>query len=143
MSTTIATVSAIQVSDDQRMAFLPKHIGTGMAMIEFEAMVFANLESMSKEYRGGYWEFYELSNRGFYMAPQMTSELTLDCPGNGFSGAVSADAAGIVATLYSLSHMSFKYAGKPVGSRCADNYQRLLAFADEHPQGRLIFGAID
>lgn len=143
MSTATSTIERVEVPESTRLAFLPKHVGTGFVLIEFESTVYGNLASMCDAYRGGYWEFYELSNGGFYMAPRLEHELTLDCPGNGFNGSVSADAAGIVATLYTLSQMSHKYVGKPVGNRCADNYHRLLAFVDGHPQARSIFSAID
>lgn len=136
-------VIATAVSDSQRPAFLPKHVGGGMAMIEFESRVFGHLEAMSKQYRGGYWEFFELSNEGFYLAPRMDNYLTIRVEGNGFEGAMSADAAGIVATLFTLSSMSFKYVDKPVGDRCADNYHRLRDFAIGHREARKIFGAID
>jgi hypothetical protein len=143
MSTATAAIQATLVPEDLRLMFIPKHVGIGLALIEFEPRVFANLDSLCAAYQGAYWEFYELSNRGFYMAPRLPSNLTLDCPGNGFEGSVSPDAAGIVATLYTLSQMSSLYVGKPVGSRCTDNYHRLLQYVDGHPEARSIFGAID
>jgi hypothetical protein len=143
MSIATATIQRVEVPEADRLAFLPKHVGSGIVLIEFETLVYTNLASLCDTYRGAFWEFYELSNRGFYMAPRLERDLILDCPGNGYNGAVSADAAGIVATLYTLSQMASLYVGKPVGTRCADNYHRLLAFVDEHPQARSIFGAID
>ena len=143
MSTATATIQRVEVPEADRLAFLPKHVGSGIVLIEFEHRVYGNLASLCDRYRGAFWEFYELSNRGFYMAPRLERELILDCPGNGYNGAVSADAAGIVATLYTLSQMSSIYVGKKVGTRCADNYHRLLAFVDGHPQARAIFSAID
>jgi|LakMenEpi03Aug12_release.lakeMendotaPanAssembly.Ray.scaffolds.fasta_scaffold832909_2 hypothetical protein len=143
MSTATATIQRVEVPEAERLALLSKHVGTGIVLIEFEHRVYGNLASLCETYQGAFWEFYELSNRGLYMAPTLERELILDCPGNGFNGAVSADAAGIVATLYTLSQMASIYVGKPVGTRCADNYHRLLAFVDGHPQARSIFGAID
>jgi hypothetical protein len=143
MSTATSTIERVEVPQDDRSAFLPNHVGPGLEQVEFACLVYSNLANLCHAYRGAVWEFYELSNRGFYMAPRLQHELTLDCAGNGFNGSVSADAAGIVATLYALSQMSFTHVGKPVGDRCADNYHRLRAFVDGHPQARSIFSAID
>lgn len=143
MSITASAISASIVLEDQRLHFLPKHVGTGLVMIEFEARVFSNLEELSADYKGGFWHFYELSNQGFYMAPNSDSPMSLLVDGNGFNGVMSADAAGIVSTLFTLSQMSFKYAGKAVGNRFSDGYHRLMSFADSHPESRQIFGAID
>ena len=42
----------------------------GMAyMLKLEPAVFRTAERLASEYTGGYWEFHELSNGGFYMAP--------------------------------------------------------------------------
>ncbi|WP_231862028.1 antirestriction protein [Legionella hackeliae] len=59
------------VSDQQRLSFLPKHFGT--MMIRAEQAIYNTLKVMCSSYEGGYWRFYELSNRGFYLAPDMTS----------------------------------------------------------------------
>jgi hypothetical protein len=45
----------------------------GMAyMLKLEPAVFSIAEALAEEYTGGYWDFYDLSNGGFYMAPAMT-----------------------------------------------------------------------
>lgn len=141
--TETTAVTATIVPENQRLAFLPKYFGPGLVLMEAEALVFGHLRSLCPEYQGAYWEFYELSNGGLYMAPRLPGSLSLRVEGNGFSGAMSADAAGIVATLFALSYLSFKYQDAPVGSRCGDHYHQLRDFASEHPEARLIFRAID
>ncbi|MGR8998212.1 MAG: antirestriction protein [Gammaproteobacteria bacterium] len=62
--------------------------------------------NIADDYNGSYWEFYELSNGGFYMAPRSDSKFNVSCE-NGFEGQLSADALGIVACLYAHSNLSF------------------------------------
>lgn len=58
---------------------------------------------------------------------------------NGYESEVSADAAGIIATLFTLSHLSFKYESDLL----PEGYGRLYAFASDHPEASEIFQAID
>jgi hypothetical protein len=46
------------------------------------------------------WEFYDLSNGGCYLAPNRGA-YELSAP-NGFEATVSADVAGLIASLYAL-----------------------------------------
>src|SRR3546814_6505276 len=57
------------------------------------------ISKLSADFTGAYWHFYTLSNGGFYMAPGDQPQYRLEWDGNGFSGDVSADAAGLIATL--------------------------------------------
>jgi hypothetical protein len=72
------------------------------------------------------------------MAPAHRAFL-LEAP-NGFSGKVSAETAGIIATLYALSELSFQY---PTQDRFATRFHQLRAYALDHPQVEAIFAAID
>jgi len=75
-----------------------------------------------------------------YMAPDGPERMKLAWDGNGFEGEVSSDAAGIIATLFTLSHMSMAFRG---ADHLAEHYHRLLDFAAEHEDSRMIFAAID
>ncbi len=57
----------------------------------------------------------------------------------GFQGEVSADAAGIIATPFAFSHLSFRYQS----DQLCDGYSRLYAYATYHPEAAEIFQAID
>jgi len=65
--------------------------------------------------------------------------MALEWDGNGFEGALSADAAGIVATLFALSHLSFRYPRDLL----AESYERLADFAAGHAEAGAIYRAID
>ena len=94
--------TATRVPVNRRMQFLPRFLGHDMRA--GEALVYDWMQALAPDYGGGYWEFYELSNGGFYMAPELGCEtIRIRCPGNFYDATMSPDAAGIVATLYALN----------------------------------------
>ncbi|MCW5631939.1 MAG: antirestriction protein [Rubrivivax sp.] len=144
------------VPDSARLGFLPKHFGS-RRYLRGEIAVYNWMGALCPDYRGGYWEFLELSNGSFYMRPA-------DCPpraappgcptgasaaarphrmlvrveSNGFEGDVSADAAGIIATLFALNYLVCGGA-----EELTDKYYALREFALRHPESASILGAID
>ena len=98
-------------------------------------------ERMSKDYQGGYWEFWTLSNGGFYMAPAGDRLFHVICE-NQFEGDLSADALGVTVCLYAYSNLSF--AGPDAfADVCSDQYYWLKDYALEHPEVEAILVAID
>lgn len=127
---------ATPVPEGKRNACLPKHFG--MHCVRVEQAVFRWMDRLAPAYSGGQWDFYELFNGGFYMAPQ-DGPYRLSCEGNGFEGEVSADGAGVVACLMSYSHLSFQ-----IEDPCfANAFRRLLACVHRHPEAATILRAID
>jgi hypothetical protein len=118
------------------METLPRHFGKYMLTIEDAVYTF--MRHLAQDYLGGYWHFYELSNGGFYMAPDC-APLDLRVNGNGFERQMSADAAGITACLFAFSHLSFRNQNGTFSS----HYYQLRDFALEHPEGAAILAAID
>ena len=134
-----ASHDATLVPEDRRMAFLPRLFGHRLLIIG-EHTVFSFMERLSPEdYGGGIWDFYELAGTPLYLAPTSKPRLHLCCDGNGYEGEVSADAAGIIATLFAFSHLSFRYDAPEL----SDGFARLYAYAADHPEARDIFQAID
>ena len=80
----------------------------------------------------------ELSNGGFYMSPDCES-LQLRVDGNGYDDRMSGDAAGIVACLFALSHLSFRIPSEMLSR----HFQQLLEFAAAHREASAIFAATD
>ena len=91
-------VTASLVASNRRLTFLPTYFGPRL-MMRGESLVYAWLRRLSEDYNGGFWNYYELSNGGFYLAPELTGRLCLEVDGNGYSGELSADAAGVVRSL--------------------------------------------
>jgi hypothetical protein len=132
------SVTASLVASNNRLSFLPSFFGPRL-MLRGENLVYTWLERLSRNYNGGYWHFYTLSNGGFYMAPAYDKPLRVSVEGNWFEGELSADAAGIVATLYALCQL----AEETGNDRIIDLYHLLREYLDDHPEGGLIFSAID
>ncbi|MDM0078829.1 antirestriction protein [Variovorax sp. J2P1-59] len=135
-------VTASLVADDSRLDFLPFHFGT-RHMLRGEAMVYGWMRLLCKAYDGGYWNFYTLSNGGFYMAPDFKGPMRLEVDGNGFRGNVSADAAGVIVTLFALCYLAEELYGTDGADAVVENYHRLREFVDGHREARAIFRAID
>ena len=115
--------------------------------LRLEPNVFNMAGMLSEQYQGGSWEFYALSNGGFYMAPRSTSiaprastGFAVSCD-NGFEGPMSGDALGITACLYAYSRLSF--AQSSFGELCAKHYHWLREYALDHSEAGAIFAAID
>ena len=130
-------VAASLVSNAKRMLALPRHFGS--LLLEAETTIFGSLRELSADYQGGYWHFYELSNGGFYMAPDVSEPFRIEVVGNGYRGRMGSDAAGITACLFAYSHLSFRFRGGPFG----DHYAWLLDFAADHAEAGLILAAVD
>jgi Antirestriction protein len=130
-------IYAWEVGNDERMQMLPRHFGRDMLTVEYAVHAF--MRKLASEYRGGYWTFFELSNGGFYMAPEGETTFHVSVDGNGFEGAMSADAAGITACLFALSHLSFQIRNDSI----ANHYHQLRDFALEHAEAGAILAAID
>src|SRR5665647_688086 len=100
-----AVITSHLVPDDDRMQHTAELFGINFPM-RLEPTVFDMAGRLAAEYHGGYWQFYALSNGGFYMAPRSDTLFAVSCE-NGFEGKLSADALGIAACLYAYSHLSF------------------------------------
>jgi len=136
---TINNVTSSLVADaDRRVQFLPRFFSR--YMLKVEARIFAQMGKLCDSYHGGYWNFYELSNGGAFMAPASDKPLLIDVEGNGYHGSLSAEAAGITATLFALSRLSFQH---PEAELLAERFHQLREFALDHPEASGIFAAID
>jgi len=130
-------VQAHLVLEDARIGTLPRHFGARMMTVEHTVYNF--MREFVAEYKGGFWDFYDLSNGGFYMAPN-SDPVKFSVHTNGFEGTLSADAAGITVCLFTFSHLSFQQPSQDVFSR---HFYALREFALDHKEVGSIFAAID
>lgn len=133
-------ILATEVQDENRLDFLPRHFGRHM--LKVERSIYDQCANLCPSYRGGYWHYYDLSNGGCYLAPSCES-YSLVHEGNYFDATVSGDAAGIIVSLFTFSHLSFILEEDPLGHRIADYFHLLRDFAGSHPEASLIYRAID
>ena len=92
-------------------------------------------------YKGGYWDFYILSNGGFYLSLSdvRTYHVIAD---NFFEGDLSSNALSISACLYAYSHLSF-VSTVAFSDTYADMYHKLRQFMLDHHEARKILSATD
>lgn len=109
--------------------------------LNIEPAVYSFASQLAKQYKGGYWEFYSLSNGGFYMSPYSGKSYSVDCD-NGFDGLLSAEAFGITVCLFAYSHLSF-CSDQEFAKVCAEHYHLLRDFALENLESSNILSAID
>lgn len=129
------------VSEAERPLFLTTHAGSYYMQMEILAYRIASAQS---NYNGGYWEFYELGNGGWYMAPQSDDVLEFRCP-NGFGGKLSSDAAGVAISLIAINILLWTvYEADPaLGQKLNDAFYALREYAAQHKEAAEIFGVID
>lgn len=130
-------VTANQIPTASRINALPRHFGRHMMAVE--TVVFAYMRELVESYQGGYWEFHDLSNGGFYMAPTGNQELRVSVSGNYFDGDMSPDAAGIVACLFAYGYL----ANSTGAAALSRHFHWLRDYALDHPEAGKILAAID
>jgi len=109
--------------------------------LKIEPTIYNICSNQALGYNGGYWEFYQLSNGGFYMAPNDQKTYQMSCP-NYFQGELSADALGVMACLVAFSHLSFSKDLK-MAKTCAQHFYLLREYVEYHPEAIALYGAID
>ena len=134
------------VPEAERMAFVDRLFSIKY-VLQLEPTVFQFAEHLAAEYHGGYWQFYALSNGGFYMAPRSDTVYAASSL-NGFEGKMTADALGVTACLYACSHLSFGddstgSGGGGFAEICAGQYHLLREYMFGHAEVRSILRAID
>ena len=127
------------LSDAHRVSYTASLFGFDFPL-RVEPLVFSTARRLATGYEGGSWEFYALSNGGFYMAPAGQGIFNVICE-NGFEGELSSDALGMTACLYAFSALSFG-AGALAGT-CAEQYHLLREHMFDHREVRSILAAID
>jgi hypothetical protein len=139
METEIETpaITARKVAVSKRLKTLPRHFGRHYLSVE--RCIFGTMSSLCPDYDGGYWEFWNLSNGGFFMSLPETETYEIIVHGNGFTGQLDGRSAGIVACLFVYSILSFE----PKMEHIADHYYWLRDYACDLPTKEQIFAAID
>ena len=136
----IERVVAYPVPGEGRLEHIARTFGTRFPL-QIEPLIFVLTAELAPAYDGGYWDFYALSNGGFYMAPAADDDFAVICE-NGFVGTLSPEALGITACLYTYSHLSFS-GNEELAKLCAEQYHLLREFMTEHQEAEKILRATD
>ena len=131
-------ITAFKVTNPaDRLKCLPEVAGRDCVVLEHT--IYDMLSMMSDDYDSGFWDYFRLSNGGFYMAPKISGSLRMFGPENGFKGEVCANTAGIIATAMAYSHLSFRHRGECF----ARAYELLSCFIFQQPDAGIIRAALD
>jgi hypothetical protein len=135
----ITRQSATIVPDEQRLEFLPNLFDHSLLIVA-EHAVYGFMEKLSPlDYGGGFWDFYEHDGHPLFLAPKSKPRFRITGDITGFQGEVSAEAAGIIATMFAFSHLSFQFRSE----RLSEGYGRLYVYSADHPEAAEILQAID
>lgn len=137
--TTTAPITKRRVATNQRASFTGALFG--IRFIYVESFVFDTARSLSGAYKGGSWEFYALSNGGFYMAPECPEAFPVAAL-NGYEGELSADAFGVAVCMSAFSLLSFN-PDERFSETCASHYYRLRDFMLEHDEAARLLAVLD
>ncbi|GAB3656460.1 antirestriction protein [Ramlibacter alkalitolerans] len=113
----------------------------GIRYLWVESYAFDTASSLCPEYDGGLWDFYVISNGGFYIVPAEGAAFQVVCA-NGFEGKLSAEAFGITVCLYAYSLLSFS-PDADFAEKCATHYHLLRHYMLSHSEAPRILAAID
>lgn len=127
------------VPEDRRENFLPVLFGL-RHLIKAERTVYKFMRLLSPhDYRGGSWNFYELDGQPLFLAPDTDRHFRIESGITEYRGEVSAEAAGIIATLFTFSYLASMF----LSDHLAEGYHRLRDWSDTHAEAAAIFSAID
>ncbi|QCP55142.1 antirestriction protein [Trinickia violacea] len=132
----VAVTSSV-VPDRQREGFFPRHLGR--YFLQGEGMMFDWARRLSVDYNGGSWTFFDLSNGGFFAAPDHHGNFHVEWNLNSFIGDLPAESFGIVVTLFALCHLAELTSDDAIIER----FHLLREFALTHKDAAQIFRAID
>jgi Antirestriction protein len=135
--TSVDAITSSVVPDELRLNFLPHYLGS--RYLRGETLVYEWARRLASAYNGGLWVFFQLSNGGFYLAPERCGRLHVRWHMNGYNDMMGADAFGIVVTLFALCHL----AELRHDDRIIEHYHALRAYAAQHVEAADILRAID
>lgn len=130
-------IFATKVPVRERMGCFPGFFGD--RFIDTENTVYSFAENIVVGYRGEFWDFYRLSNGGFFIAPTkaLLYELLVSF-GNGYRGEMSARATGLVVCINSYDFL----AESTRNIVFVTQSERLREYANIHPEKSKILAAV-
>jgi hypothetical protein len=137
MTTTKITKHSVTDTDYDAQTY--KLFGAKFSM-NFEPQVFHAARELSTEYEGGTWDFFALSNGGFFMSLRSDKCFNVSGPSEARVN-MSAEGLGIAACLCAFSRLSF---GRDADAETfGRQYYLLRAFMFEHLEAPVILRATD
>lgn len=136
-----APITACKVPEAERYLFLPEfYPGLYMAA---ESLTYLVAKRYISGYCGAYWNFFKLSNGAYFMAPDEPEPVRVVVTDNYTDETMSAEAAGIVTTLYVLCQLTAAQLKDGDRERYVDLWHKLRDYACQHHDREAILKAID
>lgn len=132
-----ASITAKIVSDQNKMAFLPKHYRNHMLWAETQMYHYMKL--FVPGYSGGTWNFIDLSNGAGYMSWKHDEPVKMEIDFIGFEGKFSADTASLIVALFVLTAL----AEKTLEDWAINGYWKLHEFAMQSTDSEIIQKILD
>lgn len=133
-------ITATLVPEALRLTITAQHFKQHFPF-KIEPTIYNIARILCPGYQGAYWDFYTLSNEGFYMVPDIDEPVRIVCE-NGYEGQVSKEAFGIIVCLYAYSHLSFTKVSE-LAAMSSEHFHLLRGFALQHAEAGAIFEAVD
>lgn len=129
------------VPESSRLRTLPRMFPSVYPLVENAVYYYAR--HLCSDYEGGCWDFYKLSNGGFFMA--LGEPMHLSNPMNYSDETISGEAAGLVICIYAYSLVGEHVLEKlpNIADTLFQQIDLLKYYADKHPEGQKIFRLID
>lgn len=109
----------------------------GQFAIPFETAICRAMSLMATEYRGGSWSGWQLEDGALFVSPA-TDPMRLVSPVNNYRGVMTAEAAGLVASVQALHHLRDMTA-QPIFTR---HLRQLTVYIEGHPERQAIRQAL-
>lgn len=135
----VVITSTLVTDENERINFLPNLLGDVYYI--GESLVYGWMKKLCSSYDGGYWNFYKLSNGSFFLALDEEKEYLFAW--NYEEVKLSAEAAGMVVTLFALGQLTAMGEGKEGNDKLIDHYYGLLRFMSAHPEFSAMYKIID
>lgn len=134
--------SAVIVHENDRSAFFPKHFGK--MLMKAEQFMYTFSDKHLYGYDGGFWDYYELPNGGFFVRFNFEGTMRFSYPENYTECNVNAEEYGIIVTMFLISN-AFTWPDRSKINELIDSRYAIMGYVDimKPESRRKIFSAID
>jgi len=129
-------ITTSKIPEGERMDFMSRHFG--MRSVRVEMYLYGKLDQICEKYKGGYWDFYELSNGGYMMCLDDDTPVDVKVDSNYYSGTMTMRSASITACLYALNNEAQTGADAAIRA-----YYDLYEYARQLDEWNEIYSAIN
>lgn len=124
----------------QRAQTMHQYWGDWCVSLEMFVFSFSFMNTFNDAYNGGYWDLNITSNNALYISLSTDEPVRLVSPLNYADETMSADAAGLVLTIYASSYGMHKFSED---AYILETYDKLMEVVGDHPEASKIYRLLD